>query len=539
MLSVLYRSLRPVTPTPSGLRANGREEEGTFLVIWVLAVVSILLFAALAIDLGNIAQTKQHAQNAADDAAISAVVDLAPIADGALAGPQEDQAVSDVETYVLANYSSIGSSDWSSCPSNILPPGVSASAETNCIGFFNPQHPAFNLSDPTGIAVVIPDQAVKYSFGRAGGLTSQGVSALAEASVQTPGGFTLPFAFAVGGANGLQCLKTGSGSKASGCTGFAVGTGQFAVLDSPRYRVCFNSCPASSPSSGNTSVVMADINLGLDHRLSIFTSPPDICDAVGPPPNCSGYNTAPPYDNANTAAPLTGQTLNDPGPALFNTDLNSFTIGGCVISTPRLNHPDGFQASDSCAADNPTSGPVGPYLTSADSFGSHDTLNGVHITRYLIGGTASPGFTSCYTGKGPGGMTPDPSTQAIDATVAGTNVWTGTATTEDGCLSAEMRLVSTNSPPIFKVDIIHSPRFGVVPVVIPSNGSGGETIVGLLGVFLDTASGTTSNKVDAIAAWVFPLNLIQTTDVGSGSGGGVFGGGPFVANLCSLIAGNC
>ena len=538
MLNEPCRLARLALPVHKVPRRSTRSEEGAFLVIWVLAVVSILLFAALAIDLGNIAQTKQHAQNAADDAALSAVAELAPIASGSLASVQEDLAVQDAETYVQDNYSSITSSSWSTCPTNALPPGVSASGETNCIGFFNPQSPANNLSDPTGIAVVIPTQTVNYSLGKAGGLTSQGISALAEASVQNPGQYILPFAFAVGGGNGLQCLKTGSGNKAVGCTGFAVGPGQFAVLDSPRYRICFNSCPASSSSAGNTSVVMGDIDLGIDHRLNRFTSPPDVCDSTGPPPNCTGYNAAAPYDNANTAAPLTGQTLNDPGPALFNTDQNNFTIGSCTISTPRLNHPDGFQASGSCAADNPTSGPVGPLLSSADSFGSHDALNGVHITRYLIGGTSNPLFASCYVGKGPGGMTPDPSQQPIDAAVFGTNVWTGSAATEDGCLSTAMNFLSTTSSPIFSSDIINSPRFGVVPVVTPSNGRGGLTIIGSVGVFLDLAFGT-NNKVDAVTAWVFPWNFIQSVIVGSGSGLGIYIGGPFVTNLCSLSAGNC
>ena len=81
--------LRATVPGRTGTasRRVGRvrrrsDEEGSFLVIWVLAAVSILLFAALAIDLGNITQTKQHAQNTADSAALSAVGDLAGIAGG-------------------------------------------------------------------------------------------------------------------------------------------------------------------------------------------------------------------------------------------------------------------------------------------------------------------------------------------------------------------------------------------------------------------------------------------------------------------------
>jgi Putative Flp pilus-assembly TadE/G-like len=516
-----------------------RDEGGAFLVIYALALVSILLFAALAIDLGNIVQTKQHTQNAADDAAVSAVGDLAPIASGSSASAQEQQTVDDVESFVHLNYSSITSSDWSTCPSNVLPPHVSVSAQSNCIGFFNPQDAAANLSDPTGIAVVIPGQTVKYSFGKVGGLTQQGISAVAEASVQSPGaGFLLPFGYAPAGGGGLECLKTGSGKKAAGCTGFAIGSGQFGVLDSPRYRICFNACPATSPGAGNSSVVMGDITLGIDHRLNIFTSQPDICDATSTPPNCTGYNSAAPYDDANSASPLTGQTLNDPGPALFNADQNAFTVGGCVIDTPRFSHPDGFLASDSCQADNPSTGPAWPHMSSADTFGSNDAINGVHITSYLVGGTTNSYFTSCYNGKGPGGVTPNPSVQAIDATVSGTNVWTGSATTEDGCLSSAIQDMPAGSPPIFTSAIASSPRFGVVPVVTPANGRHGEAIDGFLGVYFDMAFGT-GKKVDAVDAWVFPLNLIQPASTGNGSGLGLYLGGPFVTNLCSLQAENC
>jgi hypothetical protein len=283
---------------------------------------------------------------------------------------------------------------------------------------------------------------------------------------------------------------------------------------------------------------MGDIDLGIDHRLNIMTSPPGICDATGTQRNCTNYNTTSPFDNANSATPLTGQTLNDPGPALFNADQNSFTIGGCTIDTPRLAHPDGFEATGTCTSDNPTAGAACPCLSSADSFGGGDTLNGVHISNYLVGGTNNSYFASCYAGKGPGGMTPDPSNQAVDVAVSGGNIWTGSATTEDGCLSTAMQGMSTSSRPIFTSAIAASPRFGIVPVVTPVNGRHGEPIDGFLGVYLDMAFGT-SNKVDAVEAWVFPLNLVQPAGTGGGAGLGFYGGGPFVTNLCSLQAGNC
>ena len=177
-------------------------------------------------------------------------------------------------------------------------------------------------------------------------------------------------------------------------------------------------------------------------------------------------------------------------------------------------------------------------MSGTDSFGSSDTLNGVDVTSYLVGGTSNSYFMSCYSGQGPGGMTPDPLSQAIDATIRGTNIWTGSATTEDGCLSTAVQGMSASSPPIFTSAITDSPRFGVVPVVSTANGRNSEAIDGFVGVYLDMAYGT-NNKVDAIEAWVFPLNLIQPAGAGNGSGLGFSSGGPLVANLCSLDAGNC
>ena len=511
------------------------DERGAFLVLWVLAAVVILLFAALAIDLGNIAQTKQHAQDAADNAAVSAVVDLAPIANGASAPAQEAQAVTDAESYVNTNYTSIPASAWTTCPNNVLPAQVTVSVQTNCIGFFNPADASLNLSDPTGIAVVIPTQTVAYTFGKAGGLKTQGVSALATASLKFQGaGYLLPFGYASGGAGGLQCLKTGSGGKAQGCTGFATGSGQFGVLNSPRFVVL----PGTATSGGNDPIIMADIDLGIDHLLtnSATKGASEVCDGTPPPgptAHCPAYNNSSPYDNANYAVPQTGQTLNDPGPALFNADKNSFSVDSCTISTPRFAHADGFQASNDCNQAN-SRGENGPALTAADSFGSSLTLNGVQITKYLINGTSSPFWTSCYAGTLPGGGSPDPTAQAIDAqNSANQNEWAA----GDACFSNDMAAMNSSSPAIFSSDIINSPRFGVVPVIANGNGSQAQEITGFFGVFLDLAFGTGS-KVDAVQAWVFPLNLIQggTADSAKIS---AFNGQPPPPNLCSLPANNC
>jgi uncharacterized membrane protein len=151
---------------PDGSAGRHRGDEGVYLVIWAVAIVCILHFAALAIDLGNIAQTKQHAQNSADWAALAAVGDLAPVATGVSAATAEANAVLDVEQYVQQNEPSVAKPDWTNslmCPSGALPAKVSASSATNCIGFFIP--PSSNLTNPTGLAVVVPSRNVGYTLG--------------------------------------------------------------------------------------------------------------------------------------------------------------------------------------------------------------------------------------------------------------------------------------------------------------------------------------------------------------------------------------
>lgn len=422
---------------------NGREEAGVVLVIYTLAIVAVLLFAALAFDLGNIAQTKQHAQNAADSAALSAVWDLAPNFNGGIVANDEIQAVTDVNNYLNHNYSSVqtplGMTSCGPLPGP-LPAGVTPSTSlpngTDCVGFY----PA---GKPNTIVVVIPGQNVNFTFGRVGGNTSQAVSAMAEASLTSPGpGFELPYAFCISappltsatncstpsaGIYGLQCLKTGSGGSANNgaCTGQSLGPGNFGEVFSPRYLIYpFQPGNPQKPTAGS-DVEIADVDLGLDHTLVRNPSAPsnsgNVCDYVGPSSlggTCASFNDGSSLDPlgqfvGDAVVTDTGETLNEAGPGLFNADVLPFTVDGCTFTVPRFNHPSGFAASGNCSQDNqsssraqtcPSTGSlVIPCLSSAaaSSFGSNLPLNGVHITDYLNGCSAPPGQP--YGAGGTGG----------------------------------------------------------------------------------------------------------------------------------------
>jgi hypothetical protein len=130
----------------------------------------------------------------------------------------------------------------------------------------------------------------------------------------------------------------------------------------------------------------------------------------------------------------------------------------------------------------------------------------------------------------------DPATEAIDKTSGGANVWEA----GDTCLSSLIGADAASSSlvPMFTSEITSSPRFGFVPIIPLGGGRDAQQIEGFMAVYLDLAFGSGS-KVDSIMAWVFPLDLIQQSDLGPGGGIGAYLGGPYVTNLCSLAAGNC
>lgn len=536
---MLIRRLARRVTRSRGPAFDRRDEDGAILVIFAVSLTLLLVLTALGVDLGNMSQTKEHTATAAQDAALSAVGQLAPLVNntGSLTLYEAD-AVSAVNTYITSyNYPSVTVSDLSHCTKDPFPNGVQQYASEDCIGFF----PA---TDPTGIAVDVPHN-VQYTFGQAAGLTSQVVSTIAYASIQTPAnGYILPFGVAAGGVGGgLSCIKDSNGG--SPCAGNPNGPGLFAVLNSPRYSIF----PGSANSGGNDAIIEEDLALGIDHALRAYVPPaPVTCDAVPPQAGCTAYNDTAPYNQANAVMGQTGQTITDVGAGLFTGFANGYNFA------PRLNHPDGFVAmSTSQASADPSGGPNGPTLANSDTFQtSYPPLNGVHITDFLIpaSGSTDPKtntlYQTCYQGQGPkGDRSPDPLTQAIDVTQGNTNIWTGTATTEDGCLSNYL-LNPTSAQPIFTAGIAKSPRFGIVPVVNTVNGSSAPaTIVTFLDAFLYQATGTAANgngngsQLSTLTAWLFPPTLVTPGPVGGGPGIGSYIGGPYVANLCSYEAGNC
>ena len=517
---------------------RGDDESGAILVLWVSALVAVMGCAAMAVDLGNVAQTKEHAETAVQDAVLAAVPQLATLYVGGSgsASAQEQAAVNVAETYLVDNYAAVAGDFGPSACAGLLPATVSLWPGSDCFGFFNPADPALDTSNPSAMAVALPTRLVNYSLGRAAGLVHQPVSAVAYASLErgigASGGF--PFGYVAGGGVGLECLKTGSGESVAGCTGFATGSGSFGTINSPRYRVF----PGTASGGGNNAVIGTDLALGIDHTLNAFGAPPagstSYCDATSSS-KCSGAAGASPstYDWANYVVPQTGQTLTDLAGGLFTGQVTPDR--SCTLE-PLLAHPDGFVPSNSCTADNPTSGPSGPYLSSGDTFGSTYTLNGRHISDYL--NSAGEADTAGCNADLPAGVSA--ATTAIDATAGGSSVWAG----YDGCLAGIMTgfaaTPETTVPPndaIFSSAIEASPRFGQVPIVEPSNGKNPEEIVGFADAYLDMAFAK-GGKVGAVLAWIFPPSMVADT-VSSSAGAPGYTGGSYVPFLCSYGVSPC
>lgn len=557
------------------------DEAGAVLVIWVVALVGIMAFTAMAFDLGNVAQTKERAVTAAQDAVLAGVGSLSQLysAGGGIASEQEADAVNLAEQYLEDNFSGVTASDFASTScQGLLPSGLyawsggvdtsgSPVAASDCFGFFDPSDSTKNQSNPYAMAVALPPRVVNYTFGRAAGVTHQNVSAAAYASLEraigSSGGF--PFSYTLGGGVGLQCLKTKSNSGNTTCSGFTTGSGNFGMILSSRYLVF----PGVVTGGGNDATMETDMVLGIDHTLHILGSSPagstPVCDAATPPSNvtpaCNGtdpatgtsYNgVAPAYwDWANYVMPQTGNALTDLTNPLFTGGVTP--VGVTCTLDPLLSHPDGFQPQEGgpaapCAPDNNQGTASGPYLLSGDTFGySAQPLNGVSIAKFLNSNwqtyDASAAGSNCAALE-PGGSTGYSTYPLDEPSNSGGYEWASF----DTCLSQEIAnmVQPYTTPPsgdpslatvppadqIFKQSIEQSPRFGQVPIVAGSNGSNPQEIIGFADVYLDMAfSG--GNKVASLAAWVFPQSMIENGTVASSIGGDGYNGGAYVPYLCA------
>ncbi len=515
------------------LRADRRGEDGAIVVIFAAALVMIMVFVGFAVDLGNFTQRHQQTQDAADAAALSGAQQLGQ-------GSSTSVVAASVENYVDLNdgYAPApGSNVWDTCPASTIPTNpilftAPAGSGEDCVTFGQIRSTTTNV-----IHVVIPPAIVDYTFGRAAGLSSVHISSAATAAVESPGSNTiLPVGLKASAmTGGYSCIKGGHGGS-NECHNI-VAPGDEGLLISPRYRTFTGT---SNSGTGTNATGEVDLAIGLDHELNVYPGPSSTvyCDADSSPAStkcgsATENDTPSTYDLASEVYLMSGNTAN----TAVNGLLGGFTADSFTFS-PRLAHPDWFQPTETNSA---TSDPAGPTLGPGDDGYEGTTLNGRHVSYYMLYGWGSTGPTSLATGTYTGcfgSNTSAPSTDNVD-----NPFWT---ITDDECLAGVLTTATTaanagtyTGGPIFSSSIIGSPRFGFVPVV--ANGGGGESamwqIIGFEAVYLDYIH--VQGQDLAANAWVFSPQLIQSNPAPPGAGLGSYLGGPYVTNLCSLAAGNC
>lgn len=567
-----------VSPTPR----NFRDERGQMLAILALALLMIVGFAALAIDLGNIGQSKRHTQNAVDLAALSGAQELGTdqctnCTGSGNASGDLPAIVSDVETYLTKNYSGADAPGWNSCSGVTLsgsyqavswmayPTDFNGNAQ-NCIDFGTTS----GSTQTNVIRVQLPPQFIRYFLGQVVGQgAGVNVASVSYASVQTAKSFFgLPIGVGTDSVGqGYTCIKGGSGNGScpNGLPPPAAG-----IVINPRYRVFAN---ASDNGGGNNDAVEVDLALGIDHQLQAYDATASVhyCDAKDTP----ATNACPPADTNNSASSSYWDLASEIYLASGNTNTtvqNGIACGDSSVDPSeitslqaRLAHNANDTSADTTVA-NPGDSPQSPTIaaslfckTPLDA-----NIDGRQISCYLTtkcGQTPTSSGQALYDkGWGStsscGNTTPDPSTVNVQDPAWNAGV---------SCLAAQLVADSSTAwseaqagtaPQLdFPQSIINSPRFALVPVV-PASCTKMCPIVadppvapyGFAAAYLDagqlTGGGGGSSKDFSLQAYLFsPLLVEGGPFIGGGAGTGKYTGGPFVVNLCSLTAsggtGNC
>ncbi len=576
-----------------------RGEQGQILAILALALIVIIGFAALAVDLGNLAQSKQHTQNAVDAAALSGAQEL-----GAAGGsPNYSSIVSSVESYLDKNYSGAGTPSWNSCNPSVpvTPPGTSESMTwitplsndssgnaQNCIVFGT----GAGSSQTNTIQVELPPQFVKYALAQVVGQGSgANIASISQASVGTSLSIAgLPIA--VGNTNlgsGYSCLKGGNGNNS--CDQPSLPPAAQGIVVNPRYRLFPN---AKDNGGGNNSAVEINLSLGIDHELQPFNASDasHFCDAKDSPytsacPNAAGYYNASvnsgDWDLSSLIYVDTGNTNNTTPNGLACGDTGGRqgvdATDGIYSLAPRLaNTADPTSGTPNTTNPSPGDSPSSPTINSVTSgfcnSSSWPTVDGRQISCYLTtqcGETPESssaidttygfdfstvyGTTSCVTTSGTN-TPPDPSTCDVQNTAWGPS---GGASSGDAQLGTDLVNASATAwtavgnnqtpVPVFPASMANSPRFAIVPVV-PTGCQGMCEITpdppvapyGFADVYLDYSYNQGNDF--SINAFIFSPYLVDGGPLeGSGQSLQTYHGGPFSVHLCSLTAksgtGNC
>jgi hypothetical protein len=235
-------------------RAGG--DRGIAVVFSALLLVVLLIFAALAVDLGGVYSARRNDQNAADVSALGGAQSLTDTNANLIA-----------EVKQLAN-STLGTTltpeQWNSCADVIDPDSVdTALSGANCITV---------NTGRTQIQVRIPTRPYEAVFAGAAGVDSFDHDAFAIAGLSRFGfGSVLPFGLGTGAGagDGYLCVKTGPGGHSEPPCG-GPESGNFGYLD---FGYFGNSEINTTNDCGNGGQKTRNENnaaVGIDHDLSSY-----------------------------------------------------------------------------------------------------------------------------------------------------------------------------------------------------------------------------------------------------------------------------
>ncbi len=239
---------------------RARDDRGLAIVFTALLLVVLMIFAALALDLGNLYSARRNDQNAADASALGGAIILDGT-DAALVAQVKDSVNKTLGT-------TLSDAQWNSCGAVTDPDPVDTPMTgSNCITVNGAR---------SQVQVRVPTRTLNAIFGRAAGVNGFDHAAFAIAGVASAGfGSVLPFGMPAGGpADGYSCIKSGSGgtsvepcNSTSGNFGY-VDFSQFGNTD-PAYNT-----PLDCGNGQQRQRTANNMAVGVDHDLSKYNSAP-------------------------------------------------------------------------------------------------------------------------------------------------------------------------------------------------------------------------------------------------------------------------
>ncbi|MEQ1787578.1 MAG: pilus assembly protein TadG-related protein [Acidimicrobiales bacterium] len=291
------------------------------IVFTALLLVILMIFAALALDLGGLYNARRNDQNAADTSALGGAQSL---------GDTNANLISEVKSLAESTLgATLTAADWNSCGAITDPDSIdTVLSGANCITTNGAR---------TQLQVRIPTRQLNATFGRVAGINSFDHDAFAIAGLVSTGfGSVLPFGMpsSAGGGDGYACIKSGSGgTSVEPCGGASSGNfgyvdfGQFGNTDVGTSLSCGNG--GQRPRSANNMAV------GVDHDLSVFGGPPHNGTSVVDTISCGSTPQLPKPNSMDTTTGNTvSQSLN-PGIA-FGTGFSDGGPGRLARTNPLL-----------------------------------------------------------------------------------------------------------------------------------------------------------------------------------------------------------